>query len=84
MENFTKLSEELDPDVFMVFLEDYFEEMCKIVFGMHGTIDKIMGDGMMITWKCIPDNVTNAIQTAIQCCEKLSLGLALKGTGHVG
>lgn len=73
IENFTKLSEELDSDVFVVFLEDYFDEMCNIILKMHGTIDKIMGDGMMITWKYTPDNIKHAVHTAIQSCHKLNL-----------
>ena len=45
---FTSLSENLSPDNLSTFLNTYLEEMSKIAVRFGGTIDKIMGDSIMV------------------------------------
>ena len=45
--DFTTLSENLPPDKVVELLNDYFDRMARIVHAHDGTVDKIIGDGMM-------------------------------------
>ena len=45
---FTPLVEESDPSTIVSLLNEYIEEMTKIVFRYEGTIDKIVGDGIAV------------------------------------
>jgi adenylate cyclase len=47
---FSALSEKLEPEETQALLNDYFEEMTQIVFRYSGTIDKFIGDGLMVLW----------------------------------
>ena len=46
--NFTTLSEHLPPEKVVNFLNQYFESMIEIIFKYHGTLDKFLGDGIMV------------------------------------
>ncbi len=45
---FTALSETLPPEQVVHILNQYFSEMINIIFKYQGTLDKFIGDGMMI------------------------------------
>jgi adenylate cyclase len=45
---FTKRASTLPPDLIQAFLNEYFEAMIDIVFRYEGTVDKFMGDGLMV------------------------------------
>src|SRR5260370_21251895 len=45
---FTKRSATLPPDRIQAFLNEYFEAMIDAVFRYEGTVDKFMGDGLMV------------------------------------
>lgn len=45
---FTSLTERLEPEDIVDLLDAYFTEMTKIVFKHGGTLDKYLGDGMMV------------------------------------
>ena len=48
IKDFTKLSSEMNPDHIKDLLNEYFEAMTDIVFSHGGTIDKFIGDGLMV------------------------------------
>ena len=48
MEGFTKLAEELDPEQLTFLLNTYLTEMSEIAFRFGGTVDKVIGDAIMV------------------------------------
>lgn len=48
MVGFTKLAEELDPEQLTSLLNTYLTEMSEIAFRFGGTIDKVIGDAIMV------------------------------------
>ena len=44
--DFTPLVEALEPDVIVPLLNEYLDEMTKIIFRWNGTVDKVVGDAV--------------------------------------
>ena len=44
---FTSLCEGIEPEIVQKVLQEYFDEMTRIGFSHHGTLDKFIGDGML-------------------------------------
>jgi len=63
--NFTTLSESLQPEQVVGFLNLYFEQMADIVFRYGGTLDKYVGDAVMALWNA-PDDVEDGSLKACQ------------------
>ncbi|MCW7474433.1 adenylate/guanylate cyclase domain-containing protein [Leptospira levettii] len=73
--NFTQISETLGPEKTMSLLSEYHSFMLEIVFQNHGTLDKFIGDGMMVTFGTpIPSNedATNSIKAGIAMIQALA------------
>ncbi len=47
---FTSMSEQTPPEELVEMLNAYFELMVDTIFGLEGTLDKFMGDGIMALW----------------------------------
>lgn len=47
IKGFTSLSEKLDPQEIVKFLNIYMTAMCEVIEREHGVVDKFMGDGIM-------------------------------------
>lgn len=72
--NFTQLSEQLSPEKVVNLLNDYFEAMVDIVFKHRGTLDKFMGDGMMVIFGAPEDDPyqeERAIRAALEMSREL-------------
>lgn len=66
--NFTTISEKLDAHEVVEFLNQYFESVCKIILAQGGTIDKFIGDAVMVQFGApvpYPDHAARALRTAL-------------------
>ncbi len=66
---FTKLSEMLKPQEMVAMLNDYFSVMTEIVNMNHGTVDKFIGDAMMVLFGApvaTENDVFNSVRTALE------------------
>lgn len=66
---FTSMSEKMDPKTVVTTLNEYFSEMIDIVFKYNGTLDKIIGDELMVVYGAplsSNDDTTRALNTAIE------------------
>jgi class 3 adenylate cyclase len=72
--NFTSMSESLSPEETIDFLNTYFNDMIEVVFRYNGTLDKIMGDGIMALYGApftSGNDAENAVMTAVYMHKKL-------------
>ena len=66
---FTAMSEKMEPKIVVSTLNEYFSEMIDIVFKYNGTLDKIIGDELMIVYGAplsSEDDTMRAVKTAIE------------------
>lgn len=67
--NFTRLSEQIAPEEAVELLNSYFEEMVQIIYRHEGTLDKYLGDGMMVIFGAPveqPDSALRAVRCALE------------------
>ena len=89
---FTSMSEKMKPEVVVSTLNEYFSQMIDLVFKNNGTLDKIIGDELMVVYGApisAKDDTERAVKTAIGMQNKLkSLNKNKKKKGepliHVG
>jgi adenylate cyclase len=73
IKDFTAHSSSYSPDRIRGFLNDYFETMGDIVFAYSGTIDKYIGDGLMVFFgdpEPAPDHALRCVQAAVEMQKK--------------
>ena len=75
IQDFTQLSENINPQELMQYLSRYFQVITKVVIDMNGTVDKYMGDGMMVFWGAPMDDLEHALHA---CQAVLQIQAALK------
>ena len=71
---FTSMSETMPPNEVVETLNDYFNLMIEIIFKYNGTLDKIIGDALMVIYgapNSTDKDTENAVLTAIEMQEKL-------------
>ena len=71
---FTALSANNEASVILQMLNDYYELLVDIVFNHEGTIDKFIGDGMMVIWGAPvahPDDPKRAVSAALDIRKSL-------------
>ena len=72
--DFTTLSERMTPDVVTAVLQRYFDRMVKAVHLCGGTVDKFIGDGMMVLFGA-PQQLADPCGAAVQCALAMMEGL---------
>jgi len=71
---FTSISEKLDPEILVSFLNEYLTPMTDLIFQHGGTLDKYMGDAIMAIFGApLPqeDHPYKACSTAVKMLEEL-------------
>ena len=73
---FTALSEKMKPSDVVYLLNTYFESMIEVVFSNNGTLDKIIGDELMVLYG-VPlknnNDSQSAVKTAIEMFKALDV-----------
>jgi len=82
---FTSRSTEIEPDALQALLNRYFEAMTGEVFKQGGTVDKFIGDGLMVFFgdpEEQPDHPARAVRSAVGMLARLAeLNTELAGEG---
>lgn len=63
---FSFLADKVEPEEIQRHLNEYFEEMTSTVFEYDGTVDKFMGDGLMVLFGDIGNQIDHA-KKAVAC-----------------
>jgi adenylate cyclase len=79
--NFTQIADQLEPEEVKQVVQAYLEEMSAAVFRQEGTLNKFMGDGIMVMFGDIdqPDHAIRALRAAMEMRER---AFALQGRLH--
>ncbi|KNC85193.1 hypothetical protein SARC_02612 [Sphaeroforma arctica JP610] len=64
--DFTRISEQLDPETLIDMLGVYLSEMSNLILEQQGTVDKYIGDAVMAMWNA-PETVLNHAYKACRC-----------------
>ncbi|PKK91593.1 MAG: hypothetical protein CVV64_02665 [Candidatus Wallbacteria bacterium HGW-Wallbacteria-1] len=76
LRNFTNTCEKMEPGLLVTTLNEYFSEMTEVIFEYGGTLDKFMGDAIMVLFGAPfghPDDALRAVCTGWTMLEKLKL-----------
>jgi adenylate cyclase len=74
LEGFTSLSERVDPESLLALLNAYHSFIVKIILQYRGTIDKLLGDGVMALYNTPleqPDHISRAVKSALHIQDEL-------------
>jgi adenylate cyclase len=84
---FTKMAAKMDPDDLLLLLNDYFTAMVECVFRHEGTIDKYIGDALLVVFgspEPNPRHVLQATKAAIALQEAtLAVSKKRRGEGKI-
>lgn len=72
---FTSMSERMSAIDVVTSLNEYFDRMIEVVFKYNGTLDKIIGDALMVIYGApigAQDDAERALRTAIEMQQKLA------------
>ncbi len=86
IKDFTAHSSSYSPDRIRGFLNEYFETMVDVVFTYSGTVDKYIGDGLMVFFgdpEPAPDHALRSVRAAIEM-QKKARELSAKWAGEGG
>lgn len=75
LRNSTGIGESLSPRQFSTFLSEIFTDIMDLVYGNHGSVNKMTGDGVFATFGCpVPsaEDAANCVRCALQIREYLS------------
>jgi adenylate cyclase len=69
LRGFTKLSDQLEPNEIRRLLNDYFSWMVEIIYKYEATLDKFLGDGVMVLFGApiyFPEHAVRALKVAVE------------------
>ncbi len=69
LENFTTISEKLDPKEVSDILTNYFGQTTKWILDNHGTVIKFIGDAVFAAWGAPIDEPAHAVRAAEAACD---------------
>lgn len=72
IKNFTQTSESLQPEALTEYLNEYFSEMTQIALDHGATIDKYMGDAMMVFFG---DPESRGVREDARACVEMALSM---------
>ncbi len=82
----TKLCKEVSPQVMLGLLNEFFQEMSEVVFEHEGTVDKFIGDAVMVLFGApVPqaDHAQRAVGAALEMSRRMEqLGEKLRAEGR--
>jgi adenylate cyclase len=73
---YTTLAEGLPPETLVACLNEYFEALCDAVLATGGTVNDLLGDGVLASWGAPvaqPDHATRACRAALGANERLAV-----------
>jgi adenylate cyclase len=73
--NFTSISDNLEPEEVSSILNEYFSEMIPIVFNNKGTVNKFMGDALLVIFGAPvenPEHPKMAVKCAVDMIKKVN------------
>ena len=71
---FTSMSEKMNPEDVVSLLNNYFQEMIEVVFKNNGTLDKIIGDELMVLYG-VPIESENDPQKGVNTAKEMFIKL---------
>lgn len=74
IKSFTTRCQTMSPDEIRTFLNDYFGEMVEIVFRHGGTVDKFIGDGLMVFFGD-PDDQSDHAFRGVECAKAMQVAV---------
>jgi adenylate cyclase len=72
---FSALAERSDPEAVVARLNEYFAAVCEAVLAEEGTVNELLGDGILAFWGAPlaqPDHAARACRAALACRERLA------------
>jgi adenylate cyclase len=70
LRGFTAITERCSASDVIALLNRYFSRMCEVIFRYHGTVDKFMGDGIMVLFGA-PETGRDDLMRAIACATEM-------------
>ena len=80
LKNFSHLTNKLEPEAFLDWLNEYMEAMSQSVLANGGVVDKFMGDAVMAVFgvpiaRTTEDAIANDAKAAVKCATEMAAAL---------
>ena len=75
LRGFTALSERLGPEGVVAYLNDYFERVVELILRHRGTINEILGDGILVIFGA-PTSTEDDAERAVACAVEMQIAMA--------
>jgi class 3 adenylate cyclase len=86
LRGFTAFTDSADPEEVMAVLSEYHESVGKLIFHYEGTLERFLGDGIMIVFNDpipVADHCERAVRLALDMRDRVGeLAEKWRGTGH--